>query len=40
MSIGEVVSLGERLYDEVETVREFTYLCDRVSGGFEAADVG
>ena len=29
----------EKLCDEVETVREFTYLCDRVSagGGCEAA---
>ena len=29
----------ERLCDEVETVREFTYLGDRVSagGGFEAS---
>ena len=30
---------GERLCDELETVRELTYLCDRVSvgGGCEAA---
>ena len=29
----------EKLCDEVETVREFTYLCDRVSAGgnYEAA---
>ena len=27
----------EKLCDEVETVNEFTYLGDRVSGGCEAA---
>ena len=28
----------ERLYDEVETVREFTYLGDRVSSGVGCQD--
>ena len=32
-NIGEVVEQEERLCDEVETVREFTYLGDRVSAG-------
>ena len=38
-NIGEAVELEENLCDEVETVREFTYLGDRVSagGGCEAA---
>ena len=33
------MELKETLFDEVETVREFTYLGDRVSSGegFEAA---
>ena len=37
--IGEAVKQEERLCDEVETEREFTYLGDRVSagGGCEAA---
>ena len=36
--IGEAVEQEEKLCDEVETVREFTYLGDRVSadGGCEA----
>ena len=39
MNIGELVEQEERLCDEVETVKEFTYLGDRVSvgGGCEAA---
>ena len=38
-NIEEVVKQEERLYDEVETVREFAYLGDRVSegGGCETA---
>ena len=36
-NIGEAVEQEVRLCDEVETVREFTYLGDRVSGGCEAA---
>ena len=38
-NIGEAVEQEEKLCDEVETVREFTYLGDRVSvvGGSEAA---
>ena len=38
-NIGEAVEQEEKLCDEVETVREFTYLGDRVSavGGCEAA---
>ena len=38
-NIGEAVEQEEKLYDEVETVREFTCLDDRVSagGGCEAA---
>ena len=38
-NIGEPVEQEEKLYNEVETVREFTYLGDRVSagGGCEAA---
>ena len=36
-NIGEAVGLEGNLYDEVETVWEFTYLDDRVSGGCEAA---
>ena len=32
-NIGEAVELEEKLFDEVETVREFTYLGDRVSAG-------
>ena len=38
-NIGEAVEQGEKLWDEVETVREFTYLGDWVSvgGGCEAA---
>ena len=37
--IREAVKLEEKLCDEVETVREFRYLCDWVSavGGCEAA---
>ena len=37
--IGEAVEQEEMLYDEMETVREFTYLGDMVSagGGCEAA---
>ena len=39
VNIGEAVEQTEMLCDEVETVREFTYLGDRVSagGGCEAA---
>ena len=38
-NIGEAVEKEEKLCDKVETVREFTYLGDRVSAGcgFEAA---
>ena len=38
-NIGEAVEQEEKLYDEVETVRAFTYLGDRMSagGGCEAA---
>ena len=38
-NIGEAVEQDEKLCDEVETVREFTYLGDRVSagGGYEAS---
>ena len=38
-NIGEAVQQEERLRDEVDTVREFTYLGDRVcaGGGCEAA---
>ena len=38
-NIGEAVEQEEKLRDEVETVREFTYFGDRVSagGGCEAA---
>ena len=38
-NIGEAVEQEERLCDDVETVREFTYLGERVStgGGCEAA---
>ena len=38
-NIGEAVEQEETLCDEVETVREFTYLGDRVcaDGGCEAA---
>ena len=38
-NIGEAVEQEEKLCSEVETVREFTYLGDRVSagGGCEAA---
>ena len=38
-NIGEAVEQGKQLCDEVETVREFTYLDDRVSvdGGCEVA---
>ena len=32
-NVGEAVEQNEKLYDEVETVREFTYLEDRVSVG-------
>ena len=32
-NIGEAVEQEEKLCDEVETVREFTYLGDRVSAG-------
>ena len=32
-NIGEAVEQEEKLCDEVETVSEFTYLGDRVSGG-------
>ena len=32
-NIGHAVEQEEKLCDEVETVREFTYLCDRVSAG-------
>ena len=32
-NIGEAVEQGEKLCDEVETVREFIYLGDRVSAG-------
>ena len=35
-NIGEAVEQEERLCDEVETVREFTYLGDRVSTGGES----
>ena len=37
--VGQAVELEERLFNEVETVREITYLGDRVSagGGCEAA---
>ena len=34
--IGEAVEQEEKLCDGVETVRQFTYLGDRVSGGCEA----
>ena len=34
-NIGEAVKKEEKLCDEVETVREFTCLCDRVSAGCE-----
>ena len=38
-NIGETLEQEEKLCDEVETVREFSYLGDRVSagGGCEAA---
>ena len=38
-NVGEAVEQRVKLYDEVETVSEFTYLGDRVSagGGCEAA---
>ena len=38
-NIGEAVEQEEQLCDKVETVREFTYLCDsvRAGGGCEAA---
>ena len=38
-NVGEAVEQKEKLCDEVETVKEFTYLVDRVSasGGCEAA---
>ena len=38
-NFGEAVEQEEKLYDGVETVSEFTYLCDWVSfgGGCEAA---
>ena len=38
-NIGEVVEQEEKLCDEVETIREFPYVGDRVSagGGCEAA---
>ena len=32
-NIGEAVEQGKTLCDDVETVREFTYLDDRVSAG-------
>ena len=32
-NIGEIVEQEEKLCEEVETVREFTYLGDRVSAG-------
>ena len=32
-NIGEVVEKQEKLCDEVQTVREFTYLSDKVSEG-------
>ena len=32
-NIGEAVEQDEKLCNEVETVREFTYLGDRVSAG-------
>ena len=32
-NIGEAVKQEEKSCDVVETVREFTYLCDRVSAG-------
>ena len=40
-NIGEAVDQEEMLCDEVETVREFTYIGDRVSagGGYEASVV-
>ena len=36
-NIGEAVERKEKLCDGVETVREFTYLGDRVSAGGECA---
>ena len=38
--IGKAVEQEERLCDEAQTVREFTYLCNRVNagGGCEAAE--
>ena len=36
-NIKELVEQEEKLCDEVETVREFTYLGDRVRAGCEAA---
>ena len=32
-NIGEAVEQEEKLYDEVKNVREFAYICDRVSAG-------
>ena len=32
-NVGEAVEQEEKLFDEVETVREFTYLGDRMSAG-------
>ena len=40
-NIGEVVEQEEKLCDEVESAREFTYLCNRfcAGGGCEAAAI-